>query len=178
MIPFVQINFVLAALVGFGLHGVTGAAIGALSWLFVVVVLHLAGRSGPRRAALALARLGLTVARRGIGLIAFPFLLVIGIVIGFATLARRHLDAHLPALPVVRRPRPSGEPLLAFLRSWTEPRSIAMTIANVVALIAIGCIAIGMEVALFVALGAVPVILLVLMMLAVDSSEEPEDEVA
>lgn len=178
MIPFAQINVLLAALVGFGLYGAVGAALAVLGWLLAVLALKAAGTASLRQAALGLARLGLIVAKRAVGLIAFPFLLALGLIAGLASLGRQRVDGYLPALPVVGGLGKQRAAFGRFLRSWREPRSLALTLANFLALIAIGCIAIGMEVALFVALGAVPVILLVLMMLAVDSSSEPEDDIA
>lgn len=178
MIPFAQINILLAALVGFGLYGLVGAALAVLGWLLAGLALKAAGTASLQQAALGLARFGLTLARRVIGLLAFPFLLALGLVAGFASLGRQHVDGYLPTLPAVSRLADRRAALRRFFRSWLEPRSIALTLANLLVLIAIGCITIGMEVALFVALGAVPVILLVLMMLAVDSSSEPEDDMA
>lgn len=171
------INILLAALVGYGAGGLVGAGLG------VVVLLLLSGAArgllSPRLrgAGFALVGFGLTAARRVFGLVMAVPVMVLGLVVGAVLLVRGRVAPHVPALPAPDL-APLGARLATFLRSWREPQAIAMTLANLLVLVGIGCIVIGMEVALFVALAAVPLILLALVVVSIDSSAEPEDDFA
>lgn len=53
--------------------------------------------------------------------------------------------------------------------------NLPMTAVNTLLLLLLGCIAIGIQVAFYAALAAVPVLICTLMMVAVESSREPQD---
>ncbi|MCZ8321034.1 MAG: hypothetical protein O9296_05535 [Novosphingobium sp.] len=92
---------------------------------------------------------------------------VIVMAIGLATDAGRRIANRLPSLPRIRLP---GFPSLTWKPiAWTGD-VLAMSLANVLLLIVLGCLVIGMEVAFYAALVATPIWLVVLMFVALDGT--------
>ncbi|MFA5120473.1 hypothetical protein [Zavarzinia sp.] len=176
MIPFALVNAVLAAVAGFMAAGLPGAAIGVALWLAVLVAWRAAASPALRHATVGAVALGLGAGLRLLGLLMAVPIALLGLAVGSVLLLRDRALGVLPVAPpslgLKSRVRHAG----GFLAGFVAAETLPYTLANVLAMVVIGCVAIGMQVALYAALAAVPVVLVVLMMLAVDSSAEPGDD--
>ncbi|MDQ0346586.1 hypothetical protein [Ancylobacter vacuolatus] len=176
-LPFL-LNVLLASALGGSLAGLAGALAGAGTMFALLGFFFLAPRIA--RARLALLRAGSSLwalLRPLVGLVLLPpaaLLAITASLLLFAwerTLGRLKLSG-FPAPPSPRRRLIALRDLLLGLMA---AENLPMTAVNALLLLVLGCIAIGIQVAFYAALAAVPVLICVLMMLAVDSSREPED---
>lgn len=162
----------------FGLWGLLG---GLLVWLCAAGVPRLIraarGRQTQIRGAL---RLGLKLLRTGGALIALPFVLVF--TIAYMTVAYLWEKVTQPLRRIAPFPAGRGRGVArsmgAFLRSFVRPDVLPLTVANLLMILVIACVLVGIQVAFYVALAAVPVMILTLVMVAIDFSAEPEDDLA
>jgi len=166
---FYILNLVMAAALGWTLGGWRGAALALLIVAVVIgapAVLH---RAGPRPRKLGRAVL-LTVS---LPLAGIAMVIALGVLWIVKAIGAR--------LPMPRDNRPIFIPLLAHLTairfglrpigSLVKPEVLPWSLANVVLLLVLACAVEGVTVALYVALLAVPVMLLGLVMLALESGE-------
>ncbi len=175
------LNAALCMTIGGVFFGPWGLLGGLLAWLCAALVPRLIRAGLARQTQLRGARrLGLKLLRTGGALIALPFVLVF--TIAYMTVA--HLWGTL-AQPLRRiAPFPAGRgrgvarATGAFLRSFARPDVLPLTVANLLMILVIACVLVGIQVAFYVALAAVPVMILTLVMVAIDFSAEPEDDLA
>lgn len=176
-LPFL-LNMLLASALGFYLGGWQGALAGAGALLLVLGGFFLApqiawARRGVERAGHA----AWLLLRPLVGLALLPLVMLAALIVGlFLMLGER--VGHL-----VRRPMPTGQispvKLLregrALLAGLLAPMNLPMTAVNALLLVVLGCVAIGIQVAFYAALAAVPVMIVTLVMVAIESSREPDD---
>ncbi|MDD3445650.1 MAG: hypothetical protein PHS60_09595, partial [Zavarzinia sp.] len=146
MIPYALMNILLAAVVGFLFDGPRGAMIGAILWSVVLVAWHVGRRPAIRHLTAEGMALGLTVAKRLLGLVFFVPVSLLGFALGLVGMARAKTEGVLPEIPAAPNLKRPAVGLGHFLASFVKGDNLAYTVANVLALIVIGCIAIGMEV--------------------------------
>lgn len=170
------INLALALAVGFLAGGLIGSAAAALV-LCAFAGLFLAWRHQDRMNVPTMQRLYAFV-RQGMGLflrlVGIPFgligaLLLIGVAFVQALLAP--LAAPLRLLACI-----ASVPgrLRRFAVSLFQERALPWTLGNITLLLVIGVLALGIDVAFYVALIAVPLLLLALAMLAITGGEDPD----
>lgn len=80
-----------------------------------------------------------------------------------------------PSLAPTRAPVTLLRRMRDLLAGLFSAENLPMTAVNALLLLLLGCIAIGIKVAFYAALAAVPVLICTLMMVAVESSREPQD---
>ncbi len=173
---FALVNAVLAAVAGFMAAGLHGAAVGVALWFVVLVAWRATASSALRHGIASAATFGFGAVLRLLGLVMAVPIALLGLGVGFVLLLRDRATDVLPPAPASLGVTSWMRRAARFLSGFVAAETLPYTLANLLALIVIGCVAIGMQVALYAALGAVPVMLVVLMMVAVDSSAEPEDD--
>ena len=180
-VPFL-LNMALAAALGGFLGGGAGALAGAgvLLALLAAFVLApaLARHVTPLSARLARAAAPLVaVLRPLLGLVLLPpaALVTIGASLLLLVWQRTLGRLDLPELSVIAALQRRVGALLELLGGLLAAGNLPMTAVNALLLLVLGCILGGIQVAFYVALAAVPVLICALMMVAVESSREPED---
>jgi hypothetical protein len=112
-----------------------------------------------------------------VGLVLFPPVAAITLVLSVLLLIGGRVSAHInrPAIP-------GALSVLATLRAWRRlllglftSVNLPMTAVNILLLVVLGCVGIGIEVAFYAALAAVPVMIVALVMVAIEASREPDD---
>lgn len=176
-LPFL-LNVLLAGALGFYLGGWMAALTGAGALLVVLGGFLLAPQIGQARHALE--RLGRAVwilLRPLVGLVLFPPVAAVTLVLSVLLLIGGRVGAH-----ITRPAVPGSLSLLATLRGWRRlllglftSVNLPMTAVNLLLLVVLGCVGIGIEVAFYAALAAVPVMIVALVMVAIEASREPED---
>lgn len=176
-LPFL-LNVLLAGALGFYLGGWMAALAGAGALLVVLGGFLLAPQIGQARRALE--RLGRAVwilLRPLVGLALFPPVAAVTLVLSVLLLIAGRVGARItpPAVP-------GSLSVLATLRGWRRlllglftSGNLPMTAVNLLLLVVLGCVGIGIEVAFYAALAAVPVMIVALVMIAIEASREPED---
>lgn len=180
-VPFL-LNMALAAALGGFLGGAAGALAGAgvLLALLAAFVLGpaLARRVAPLSARLARAAAPLgAVLRPLLGLVLLPpaALVTIGACLLLLAWQRTLGRLNPPQLSVIAALQRRIDALRKLLGGLLAADNLPMTAVNALLLLVLGCVLGGIQVAFYVALAAVPVLICALMMLAVESSREPED---
>lgn len=180
-VPFL-LNMALAAALG----GFLGGAAGALAGAGVLLALLAAFMLGPAlarqvvplsaRLARATAPLGAAL-RPLLGLMLLPPAALVTIGASLLLLAWQRTLGRLnpPQLPVIAALQRGIDALRELLGGLLAAGNLPMTAVNALLLLVLGCVLGGIQVAFYVALAAVPVLICALMMLAVESSREPED---
>lgn len=173
-LPLTLLNTILAASLGWMVGGADGAVLGGKAAL-AILMMSGAGAWAWRHRLRLLPFVRVLFAP--IGLLAVPLLGAFGIVlIGGAI-----LKACIPAWPgnVLRsltgRIAAAPAATIAWLGSFLRPDRLPFTLAGFLLLIVLGTVTIGIEVALYCALAAVPLLILGLAWLAIASSAEPDD---
>ncbi|WGD28836.1 hypothetical protein AncyloWKF20_13660 [Ancylobacter sp. WKF20] len=176
-LPFL-LNVLLAGALGYHLGGWMAALAGAGALLVVLGGFLLAPQIGQARRALE--RVGRSVwvmLRPLVGLVLFPPVAAITLVLSVLLLVGGRVGARInrPAVP-------GSLSALATLRAWRHlllglftSVNLPMTAVNILLLVVLGCVGIGIEVAFYAALAAVPVMIVALVMVAIEASREPED---
>ncbi|WAC26998.1 hypothetical protein [Ancylobacter sp. SL191] len=176
-LPFL-LNVLLAGALGFYLGGWMAALAGAGALLALLGGFFLAPQIGQARRALE--RLGGSVwvmLRPLVGLVLFPPVAAITLVLSVLLLIGGWGGAH------INRPSiPGSLSVLATLHAWRRlllglftSDNLPMTAVNILLLVVLGCVGIGIEVAFYAALAAVPVMIVALVMVAIEASREPDD---
>ncbi|WP_425105904.1 hypothetical protein [Ancylobacter sp.] len=187
-VPFL-LNMALAAALGGFLGGGAGALAGAvllaLLAAFVLapalarhVARQLARHMPPLSARLARAAAPLgAVLRPLLGLVLLPpaALVTIGASLLLLVWQRTLGRLNPPQLSVIAALQRRIDALRKLLGGLLAADNLPMTAVNALLLLVLGCVLGGIQVAFYVALAAVPVLICALMMLAVESSREPED---
>jgi hypothetical protein len=175
-LPFL-LNFLLSAAIGFVIAGGMGAAIGAVS-IFGFYCLMLVVRSLLRNEVLerTIALLW-TILRPIIGLILLPPTLIFAGVVMACTFAWERSFGRI-ALPALRISLPIADAarrLFGFVRGFFTPAELPRTAVNGLLLLLVATLAVGIEVAFYAALVAVPMVICAVLMIAVESSSEPDE---
>lgn len=169
-LPFL-LTLLLAAALGASLGGVAAAAAmaGAVA-LFLMAPLMAA----PLARAAGLAWMGL---RPLVGLVLLPPVAIFTLALSVLLLAwdrtagrfdRLALSSPIAPLALLRT-------LRRLLTGLFAAENLPLTAVNALLLVVLGCVGIGIEVAFYAALAAVPVLIIALVMLAIESSREPQD---
>lgn len=177
-LPF-MLNMALAAGLGAFVGGWAGAAIGALLLVLVFGLVWLVGYARRQRKKLAaVGALAWRMARPIVGLIALPLVILLSVpvisiawVISQATPLRK-----VPSAPVVAPLAAFARRSVRFVTDFFRPAHLPGTAANLLLLLTLGCVAVGIEVAFYAALAAVPVMILTFAMVALEFSREPTEE--
>lgn len=180
-VPFL-LNMALAAALGGFLGGWAGALAGAGVLLALLAAFALApalARQVPPLSA-RLARVAAPVGavlRPLLGLVLLPpaALVTIGASLLLLVWQRTLGRLNPPQLPVIAALQRGGDTVRELLLGLLAADNLPMTAVNALLLLVLGCVLGGIQVAFYVALAAVPVMICALMMLAVESSREPED---
>lgn len=176
-LPFL-LNVLLASALGGSLAGLAGALAGAGTLFALLGFFFLA--PGIARARLVLMRAASrlwALLRPLVGLVLLPPAALVAITASLLLFAwDRTLGRLKPSgLPATPSPRRALIALRDLLLGLLAAENLPMTAVNALLLLVLGCVAIGIQVAFYAALAAVPVLICALMMLAVESSREPED---
>lgn len=176
-LPFL-LNVALAAGLGGFLGGWAGALAGAGALFLLLAAFFLAPAIVRLRHALG--RVGAaiwTLLRPLFGLLLLPPVALIALGASLLILAWERTVGRLsgPAVPAALAPLRLLGRVRDLLFGLLKPENLPMTSINVLLLLVLGCVAIGIQVAFYAALAAVPVMICTLMMVAVESSREPED---
>lgn len=180
-VPFL-LNMALAAALGGFLAGGAGALAGAGVLLALLAAFALAPALARQLARLS-ARLARAAAPLGavlrplLGLVLLPpaALVTIGASLLLLVWQRTLGRLNPPHLTVIAGLRRRIGTLWTLLGGLLAAGNLPMTAVNALLLLVLGCVLGGLQVAFYVALAAVPVLICALMMLAVESSREPED---
>lgn len=176
-LPFL-LNLALVGALGFHLGGWPGlaAGVGALLALFGFFVLARGiGRRRDRLAGLAEGAARLLRPVAGLVLLPFVALLTIAVTLALSAFDRTLGRLALPGISPGLSPRALVRRGLGLVAGFFSAENLPMTAVNALLLLVFGCLAIGIEVAFYAALAAVPVMICTMMMVAVESSREPED---
>lgn len=177
-VPFL-LNSTLAAGLGLFVGGWTGAALAFALLASVFGLFWLAGWSRRNGAAIAALRQAvLALVRPAVGLVLFPLAVLVTIpvvAIHSAWLRIEHLLT-TPRIAPARRAFGAVRRLAAFLASGFAPRNLPGTAVNLLLVLILGCVVIGIEIAFYAALAAVPIMLVTVMIVAIDSSREPDQD--
>lgn len=176
-LPFL-LNLLLATALGAYLGGWPAALAGAGAMFALLGAFFLAPRI--IRARRALGRVGGHVwilLRPLVGLALLPPVAALALVASLLLFAWDRTLGLLerPSLAPVRAPVALLAHLRRLLTGLFSAGNLPMTAVNALLLLLLGCIAIGIQVAFYAALAAVPVLICTLMMVAVESSREPQD---
>lgn len=175
-VPFL-LNLVLSAAIGFVVAGGIGAAIGVASLLgfygVMLVVRSLLRNRVPKHIG---AVLGI-ILRPIIALILLPPTLIFaGVVMACSYVWERSLGrVALPALRVSLPIADAARRLFGFVQGFFTPAELPRTAMNGLLLLLVGTLAVGIEVAFYAALVAVPMVICAVLMIAVESSREPDE---
>lgn len=177
-VPFL-LNMILAGALGAGLSGGIGAGVGIGLLIAAYMLIWLIGRLRDRPTAVH-AMLWRTVAllRPLAAILALPFVLALALVAMVAAALWEGLR------PFVRLPAPGLPPLLHRMprfpshmaAAFFSAKALPTTAVNALLLLTLLSVVAGIDVAFYAALAAVPLILLTLLMVAIDSSREPDGE--
>ncbi len=177
-VPFL-LNLVLASVLGAGIGGWPGAALGGAAWvaayLFIWLMRWLRQNVATCRAVLDR---GIALIRPPLALLALPFVIVLAAVAmavaGVWEAARPSWRLHAPSLSAAAAR--ARRLLRRILDEFFSPARLPTTAVNALLLLTLASVAVGIDVAFYVALAAVPLILLTLVMVAIDSSREPDGD--
>ena len=172
-------NFIAIAALGSALGGFEGALGGAsimLALQATPAILRLVSRKRhPAAEALRIARRSLkTVA----GLTLLPIVLPGTVLIAVILQVWRKLavGVELPSMPLLQTLHAISDRGKELLRGLVKPDALPLTLVNVILLLFLAGLFLGVDVAFYGALLAVPVMILTLLMMAIESSAEPEDD--
>jgi hypothetical protein len=174
------LNTGLAGGIGFAIAGLAGAAIGIAGFVTVFLLPALtrwitrhADGVADHPGAKAIASTARIVALPGVMLLAVA-VSVFAFGVGIMGLARQRMrgmmpEISLPARPKIsfQRPKSKAKPGSDF---WSAD-NLAITIANIIFAIVLGCMWFGMQVAFYAALVATPIWLVVLVAVAFEAAE-------
>lgn len=176
--PFL-LNLILAGGLGAAIHGALGAAIGA-GLLIAVFLFVWFVRLCQRRAddVQRFAKGAWRLLKPLLALALLPAMLVftavcLGVGIVWQRVGRGLL---LPSVAMLARMRDVAGWALNLVRGLFAVENLPATALNALLLLIIGCVAVGIEVAFYSALAAVPILIFTLAMVALDSSKEPEQD--
>lgn len=177
-VPFL-LNLVLASVLGAGIGGWPGAALGAAAWvaayLFIWLMRWLRQNVATCRAVLDR---GIALIRPLAAVVALPFVIVLAAV---AMVVAAIWEAVQPSwqfhAPSVSAAASRARSLLRrILDEFFSPGRLPTTAVNALLLLTLASVAVGIDVAFYVSLAAVPLIILTLVMVAIDSSREPDGD--
>lgn len=174
-LPF-MLNVLLAGALGAYLGGWLGALAGAGVLFALLGGFFLAPRIARARPLLLRAGARLwRVFRPLVGLVLLPPAASLAIAASLLILAWDRTLGRLnaPVVPVSRASLRLLGRVRALLFGLVAPENLPMTAVNALLLLVLGCVGIGIQVAFYAALAAVPVLICTLMMVAVESSREP-----
>lgn len=178
MFPVV-INLLLAAIVGYLLGGVVGAGVGAMLMLVLNALVALVRQQLARAATRPVGgrSVGREVGNLLLKALAIPFGLFGAAVTTGAAVAMFVLSPVTGPLGCVGR-EIAATPgrIVRFIANLFSPNLLPWTLGNALLLIVIGVVTVGIDVAFYVALTAVPLLILVLAKLAITGGEEPDEE--
>lgn len=177
-VPFL-LNSTLAAGLGLFVGGWTGAALAVALLAAAFGLFWLAGWSRRNGAAIAALKQAIrALLRPAVGLALLPLTVLMTIpVVAFhsAWLRIGHLLT-TPRIAPARRAFGCLRRLASFLASGFTPHNLPGTALNLLLVLILGCVVIGIEVAFYAALAAVPIMLVTVMMVSIESSREPEQD--
>lgn len=178
IVPF-SLNAALAGGLGFTVAGWRGAAVAIALLIAVFCLVWFASYARRNREKLnKIAAIAWTVLKPFVGLFSLPFVLLLTIIVVSAALVGSRLGrfVRVPSVPVLSSIQGLGRKTLRFLRAFFRPANLPATAANLLLLLTLLSVAIGIEVAFYVALAAVPVMILTFAMVAIEFSFEPGEE--
>lgn len=176
--PFLM-NMALASALGAMMAGWLGTLLGGALLMVVFAFIWLVSFLRSRRMKLKrIAELLWRLTRPLIGIMILPAVVILtAIVVGIAylwQLGERFI--RMPSVSVIAPITTVARRGRRFLLGFFAPRNLPGTALNFLLLLTLGCIAIGIEVAFYAALAAVPIMILTLAMVALESSNEPEQD--
>lgn len=176
LLPFLM-NMALASALGAMMAGwqgaLSGAALLTAVFAFIWLISFLQRKNlTTRRVAAILWRL----VRPLVGILLLPFVLLLtAVFIAMAYVWQRiETIIRIPEVSVVTPINQAARSGRRFVLGFFTPRNLPGTALNFLLLLTLGCVAIGIEVAFYAALAAVPIMILTLAMVALESSKEPE----
>ncbi len=178
VVPFL-LNALLAGIMGFYVSGWIGVGIAITLLSGVFAIFWLAGYLRRKRDNLVRLRVLIwRIVRPLVGILALPLVLLLAIPAVLVSWLLTKLEA-LPRAPALSLTEPladAGRRTLLFFSGFFRPSNLPGTAANLLLLLILLCVAVGIEVAFYVALAAVPIMLLTFAMVAVEFSREPDED--
>lgn len=177
-LPFL-LNALLSGALGWIIAGAQGLCIGIVLLVTFLAIVWSIGRAYANRSLIQklLTRV-LKILRPCAGLVLLPPTILLAL-ITMATLwlwERSFGRITIPAVslsqPLVGGIQSSGR----FMAGFFKPAELPRTAVNFLLLLIIGTVAAGIQVAFYAALVAVPIVICVLLMVAVESTNEPEEK--
>ncbi len=178
LLPFLM-NMALASALGAMMAGWLGAVLGGALLMAVFAFIWLISFLRSRKMKLKrIAELLWRLARPLIGIIVLPVVLILtAVVVGITYVWQRgERFIGIPSVSVIAPITTAARRGRRFLLGFFTPRNLPGTALNFLLLLTLGCVAIGIEVAFYAALAAVPIVILTLAMVALESSNEPEQD--
>lgn len=176
-LPFL-LNLALAAALGAALGGwpglVGGAAALALLFAFIGLVRRLRANEG--HVARSVCAIG-TVVRTLVGAMLAPPVVIATLATSLALYVWERTAGRM-VLPALTISVPLGAALGRIWRLLVglfAPEALPLTALNALLLLVLATVALGIEVAFYAALAAVPILIVALAMVAIDSSRDPEE---
>lgn len=177
ILPF-ALNAALATGLGAFVGGWLGASIALALLVCVFALFWLVWWSRKNRSKIsALQQAVLRPLRPVLALILLPFALAVSlpVVAAYSAWLKTERFFRVPYIdlgtPLVRL----AQRFAAFIASGFRPSNLPGTALNLLLVVVLACAVVGIEVAFYAALAAVPIMLVTLMMLAIESSREPEE---
>jgi len=171
-------NTGMALFIGAAIDGLEGALMGIVVWSALIALQFLSRRLHSDLILLSRLQSLVRVTFYTTGaIICLPFILLGGLIVAFVfyTNIWGVIGARKPDFDLRARTIAVANSFFRFAVSFVRPPALPLTIVNLLMLIVIGSVMIGIQVAFYVALSAVPVMLVTLVMVAIESSAEPED---
>lgn len=177
-VPFL-LNLVLASVLGAGIAAWPGAAVGGAALIAAYMFIWLMRWLRENVATCRTVRdRGIALIRPPAALVALPFVIVLAavamVVSAVWEAVRPSWRLHAPSLSAATsRLR---DLLRRILGEFFSPARLPTTAVNALLLLTLASVVIGIDVAFYAALAAVPLITLTLVMVAIDSSREPDGD--
>lgn len=172
-------NTGMALFIGAAIDGLEGALMGIVVWSALIALQFLSRRLHSDLILLSrLQSLVRVTFYATCAIICLPLILLGGLIVAFIFYTNNiwgGIGTRKPDFDLRARTIAVANCFFHFAVSFVRPPALPLTIVNLLMLIVIGSVMIGIQVAFYVALSAVPVMLVTLVMVAIDSSAEPED---
>lgn len=176
-VPFL-LNAILAGALGWIIAGWQGFAFGVVLLVAFLAVVWSVGRLHANRSLLQrLSAFAMKLLSPFVGLLLLPptVLFALTVMIALWVWERSLGRLTMPAISVTRPLAGSLRKVSSFMRGFFTPSELPRTAVNFLLVLILGTVAAGIQVAFYAALVAVPIVVCALLMVAVESSREPEE---
>lgn len=176
-VPFL-LNAILAGALGWIIAGWQGFVLGIVLLVAFLAVVWSVGRLHANRSSLQrLPEFTMKLLRPFVGLLLLPptVLFALTVMIALWVWQRSLGRLTMPAISFTRPLAGSLRKVSGFMGGFFTPSELPRTAVNFLLVLILGTVAAGIQVAFYAALVAVPIVICALLMVAVESSREPEE---